>query len=145
MATVAERETKGLARRTFHRVLMENQPLPQGKEKRLLPHLDVSRWDRLHFHISNGNRSVAGIKVRILFGTPMPESPCGELLADSTVWFEDTVSERELTYITPGTYNGTGFVMSVPVVAPNLFDVILTNLGDHDLETMYVTVMAQEI
>lgn len=83
--------------------------------------------------------------MRIPFGTPMPESPCGELLADSLVWFEDTVSEREFTYITPGTYNGAGFVVSVPVVAPNLFDVILTNIGEHDLETMYVTVMAQEI
>lgn len=149
MATITKEreavETTELRRKAFHRILLENEALPAGQEKRLLPHLDVSRWDRLHIHISNGNRSVAGLKVRILFGTPMPESPCGELLADSTVWFEDTVSEREFTHITHDTYNGTGFVMSVPVVAPNLFDVILTNVGDKTLDTLYVTVMAQEI
>lgn len=138
-------EKTELRRKAFHRVLLENEALAAHKEKRLLPHIDVSRWDRLHFHISNGNRAVANLKARIVFGTPMPESPCGELLADSTVWFEDTVSERELTYVTPDTYNGTGFVMSVPVVAPNLFDVILTNVGDKPLDTLYVTMMAQEI
>jgi hypothetical protein len=129
----------------LRRVLLENTALAAGKEKRLLPHIDVSHYDRLHFHLSNGNRAVAGLKVRILFGTPMPESPCGELLADSTVWFEDTVSEREFSYTTPDTYNGTGFVMSVPVVAPNLFDVILTNVSGKKLESLYVTVMGQEI
>jgi hypothetical protein len=148
MATMAksrEMEKTERARKGLYRVLMENEKLPAGQEKRLLPHLDVSRWDRLHFHISNGNRAVSGLKARILFGTPMPESPCGELLADSTIWFEDTVSERDFTHVTPNHYNGTGFVMSVPVVAPNLFDVILKNVGDSDLDTVYVTVMAQEI
>jgi hypothetical protein len=129
----------------FHRILLENERLPVGQEKRLLPHLDVSDFDRLHFHISNGNRAVAGIKARILFGTPMPESPCGELLADSTVWFEDSVSERDLSFTTPKDYNATGFVMSVPVVAPNLFDVVLTNVGNQSLDSLYVTVMGQEV
>lgn len=148
MATVTEEREVGEKRtrsRMFHRVLLENEPLPPGQEKRLLPHIDVSKFDRLHFHISNGNRAVAGIKARVLFGTPMPTSPCGELLADSTVWFEDTVSERDLAFTTPQDYNGTGFVMSVPVVAPNLFDVILTNVGDQSLDSLYVTVMGQEI
>lgn len=148
MATITKEKelvTRELESKTLRRVLLENEALPAGQEKRLLPHLDVSRWDRLHFHFSNGNRGVAGLKARILFGTPMPQSPCGELLADSTVWFEDTVSEREFTHIVPDTFGGTGFVMSVPVVAPNLFDVILTNVSDHPLDTLYVTVMAQEI
>jgi hypothetical protein len=75
----------------------------------------------------------------------MQDAPCSALLADSTVWFEDSVSERELTHITPNHYNGTGFVMSVPVVAPHLQDVILHNVGNNDLDSLYVTVMAQEI
>lgn len=134
-----------LQRNVFTRVLRENEALPAGQERRLLPHLNVRQWNRLHFHISNDNRSVAGLKVRILFGTPMLDSPCGELLADSTLWFEDTASEREFSHITPDTYNGTGFEMSVPVVAPELVDVILTNVSDKTLESLYVTVMAQEI
>jgi hypothetical protein len=35
--------------------------------------------------------------------------------------------------------------MSVPVVAPQLYDVILTNTGTQPLTTIYVTLMAQEI
>jgi hypothetical protein len=131
---------KGLSK-----VLLKDFRLAAGQEKRLLPHLDVSRWDRLHFHFSNGNRAVDGLQARILFGTPMPGSPCGALLADSTVWFEETVTEREFIHTTPTNYNRTGFVMSVPVVAPELYDVILRNVGTADLESLYVTVMAQEI
>jgi hypothetical protein len=113
-----------------------------GEEKRLLPGIDVSKWDRLHFHISAGTRSVAGMKVRVLFGTPVNGKV---LLTDSTVWFEEMVSEREFSHTTPSTYGGTGFVMSVPVVAPLLYDVILRNMSKKEKPEVYVTMMAQEI
>lgn len=125
----------------MHEVLLEGEPLPAGDEKRLLPSLDVSRWDRLHFHVSGGGRAVDDLHVRVLFGTPVGDKV---LLTDSTVWFEDSVWEREFSHTTPSTFNGTGFVMSVPVVAPQLYDVILRNLGS-DKPEVYVTVMAQEI
>ena len=48
-------------------------------------------------------------------------------------------------HTTNNNYGGTGFIMSVPVVAPQLYDVILRNVGENSLETVYVTVMAQEI
>lgn len=35
--------------------------------------------------------------------------------------------------------------MSVPVVAPLLYDVILLNVSGEKLKSVYVTVMAQEI
>jgi hypothetical protein len=126
----------------FKKVLLQAQPLAAGAEKRLLPSLDVSDWDRLHFHISGGTRGVSELSVRILFGTPVDGKI---LLTDSTVWFEETVSEREFSFTTPSTYNGTGFVMSVPVVAPLLYDVILKNLGAHEKPELYVTLLAQEI
>lgn len=129
----------------YKKVLLENETIAAGAEKRLLPHIDVSRWDRLHFHIAADARSVAGLSVRILFGTPIKGLHCGSLLADSTIWYEDTVWEREFLHNVPTTYGGTGFIMSVPVVAPELFDVILRNNGTSELTTIYVTVMAQEI
>ena len=112
------------------------------KEERLLPGIDVSKVDRLHFHISGGVRAINGIQVRILFGTPIEGKV---LLADSTVWFENGVNEREFSHTTPLSYGGTGFIMSVPVVAPQLYDVILRNVGEKSLETVSVTVMGQEI
>ena len=129
----------------FQKVLLSNESIPAGGEKRLLPALNVSKWDRLHFHIGADARSVAGLSVRVLFGTPISGTHCGALLADSTVWYEDTVWEREFSHTVPTTNNGTGFVMSVPVVAPQLYDVILRNVGTNELKTIYVTVMAQEI
>ena len=95
--------------------------------------------------IARDAKSIAGMKVRILFGMPMAGTHCGALLADSTVWFEDEVSEREFTYTIPDRYNGTGFVMSVPVIAPQLYDVIVTNLSEKKMDDLYVTVMTQEI
>jgi hypothetical protein len=129
----------------FTKVLLKDEIFVAGEEKRLFPNLDVSRWDRLHFHIAANARSVAGLSVRVLFGTPMGGTQCGALLADSTIWYEETVSEREFSHTAPLNYNGTGFVMSVPVVAPLLYDVILKNTSAQKLETIYVTVMAQEI
>jgi hypothetical protein len=126
----------------LQKVLLKGESLAADEEKRLLPSLDVSKWDRLHFHISGGTRGIAGLSVRVLFGTPVDGKT---LLTDSTVWFEDTVWEREFSHTTPGTYNGTGFVISVPVVAPLLYDVILKNLSQSEKPELYVTVMAQEI
>ena len=126
----------------FTKVLLENETIPAGHEKRLMPGLDVSKWDRLHFHIGARARSVAGLSVRILFATPIKG---GALLADSTIWYEDTVWEREFSHNVAATYNGTGFVMSVPVITPSLYDVILKNNGSGDLTEISVTVMAQEI
>jgi hypothetical protein len=123
-------------------VLLKGEPLAARAEKRLLPSLNVAKWDRLHFHISGGTRGIGGLSVRILFGTPVNGKI---LLTDSTVWFEETVAEREFSHTTPSSYGGTGFVMSVPVVAPLLYDVILRNLSDKDKPEIYVTVMAQEI
>jgi hypothetical protein len=105
----------------------------------------VSKWDRLHVHVGADARSVAGLNLRILFATPLKGLTSGAILADSTVWYEDTVSEREFSHATPTTYGGRGFVMSVPVVAPQLYDVILRNDGSQELTTLYVTVMAQEV
>lgn len=126
----------------YHKVLLDGAPMAAGEEKRLLPGIDVSKWDRLHFHVSAGVRTIAGMNVRVLFGTPVNGKI---LLTDSTVWFEETVSEREFSHTTPNTYGGTGFVMSVPIVAPQLYDIILRNTGGEDKPNVYVTMMAQEI
>jgi hypothetical protein len=144
-STVEELRPVVAERATMTKILLQNETLAPNAEKRLLPGLDVRRWDRLHFHVGADARSVAGLKVRILFGTSMPGTHCGALLADSTVWFEETVSEREFVHTAPLGYTGTGFCMSVPVVAPLLYDVILTNTGNQPLTTLYVTLMAQEI
>jgi hypothetical protein len=125
----------------LQQVLLDGQPMTAGQERRLLPGLDVGAYDRLHFHISAGNRGIDMMHARILFGTPLQGVT---LLADSTVWFEDSVSEREFSFETPASYGGTGFVMSVPVVAPLLYDVILRNTGTSDKPNIYVAVLAQE-
>ena len=126
----------------FQQVLLDGQSIGAGEVKRLLPDLDVSKWDRLHFHISGGIHGIRDTSVTILFGTPVDGKV---LLADSTVWYEESVSEREFSHTTPNTYIGTGFIMSVPVVAPTIFDVIVKNVGEQALKSVYVTVMAQEI
>ncbi|MGH9252762.1 MAG: hypothetical protein ACRD0W_25080, partial [Acidimicrobiales bacterium] len=82
------------------------------------------------------------LSIRVLFGTSVPGAI---LLADSTVWFEDTVWEREFSHDVPANYGSTGLVLSVPVVAPMLYDVILTNNGQTDKPTVYVALLAQEI
>ncbi len=125
----------------FQQVLLDGQPIAAGQERRLLPGLDVSAYDRLHLHVSGGVRAVDDLSIRVLFGTPVPGAV---LLADSTIWFEDTVQEREFSYNVPVNYGSTGLVLSVPVVAPMLYDVILTN-GQTDKPTVYVALLAQEI
>ena len=129
----------------FKKILSENLTIPVGGRCRLRPNLDVSRWDRLHFHIGADAKSVAGLNVRIIFGTPLAGTHCGALLADSTIWYEESVSERQFAHQESINSGGTGFVMSVPVVAPLLYDVILKNNGSAELNTITVAVMAQEI
>lgn len=130
---------------TLTKVLLDNATVPAGQEKRLLPGLDVRKYDRLHIHVGRNAKAVDGLSVRVLFATAMPGLHCGAILADSTVWFEETVSERQFAWTAPPGYGHTGFVLSVPVVAPQLYDVILHNTGSQPLDELYVTVMAQEI
>ncbi len=130
---------------TLTKLLLTNITIPAHQEVRALPNLDVKKYDRLHIHVGRDAKSVAGLSVRVLFGTVLPGLHCGAILADSTVWFEETVSEREFVWTAPLTYNHTGFVVSVPVVAPVLYDVILTNTSSQPLDDIYVTLMAQEI
>ncbi len=144
-----EREVEATARDLFpkrlEKVLLNDGILGAREEMRLFPKLDVGRFDRLHFLIGRDAKSVAGIQVRILFGFPMAGTHCGALLADSTVWFENEVTEREFIYTIPDLYNGTGLALSVPVIAPQLYDVILKNLSGEEIDSLYVTLMTQEI
>jgi len=126
----------------LQQTLLENTHLSPGEEKRLLPGISVSDYHRLHFHISGGVHTIPNLSVRILFGTPVGQVI---LLTDSTVWVEEIVSEREFSFTTSANYGHTGFVMSVPVVAPLLYDVILRNVGSNSIQSVYVTVMAKEI
>ncbi len=82
----------------FKKVLLKNELIAAGEEKRLFPNLDIGRYDRLHFHISGGVRSIRNLHTRILFGTPVGGVT---LLADSTIWFEDTKAEREFSHQVP--------------------------------------------
>jgi hypothetical protein len=131
---------------TLTKVLLTDATIPAGGEKRLFPNLDVKNYDRLHIHVGRDAKAVDGLSVRVLFSTPLPGGlHCGAILADSTVWFEETVTERQFIWTAPLNYGHTGFVVSVPVVAPLLFDVILRNTSSQPLDDIYVTLMAQEI
>lgn len=130
----------------FSKILLTNAKIAAGKEVRLWPGLDVSKWDRLHFTIGADARGVANLNVRVLFSFPVVGTHCGGILTSSTVWFEgQTPSLRKFEYTTPANFGETGFTMSVPVVAPVLYDVILRNVGTTDLQTVYVTLFAEEV
>ncbi len=137
--TVIATETAG-----FTKVLLSNATIAAGAERRLWPGLDVSKWDRLHLTVGGDARSVAHLNVRVLFSTPIPGTHCGGILTGSTIWYEGSAQPVEFEYETPPTYGRTGFTMSVPVVAPLLYDVILRNTGTTELTTVYVTLFAQE-
>jgi hypothetical protein len=130
---------------TLTKVLLQDATIAGHAEQRLMPNLDVKKYDRLHLHVGRDAKGVAGLAIKVLFGSPLQGLHCGALLADSTVWFEETVSEREFVWTAPTNYNRTGFVVSVPVVAPVLYDVILTNTTAQPLDTVSVTLLAQEI
>lgn len=128
----------------FTKVLLTNATIPVGTETRLWPGLDVSRWDRLHLTIGADAVTVAGLDVRVLFSTPMTGTHCGGILTGSTVWLEGTRQEIDFHHVTRPDYGSTGFTLTVPVVAPILYDVLLRNIGTHDLHTIYVTLFAQD-
>lgn len=129
--------------RTLTKVLLQNATIPAHGEKRLMPGLEVKQYDRLHIHVGRDAKAVGGLSVKVLFITPIQGMHCGGILADSTVWFEETANERE--FIWTAAQGRTGFIVSVPVVAPVLFDVILSNTTDQAMDTVCVTLMAQEI
>jgi|BarGraIncu00222A_1022003.scaffolds.fasta_scaffold05419_3 hypothetical protein len=129
----------------FSKVLLANATIPANAEKRLWPGLDVSKWDRLHFTIGADARAVPSLNVRILFSTPIPGLHCGGILTGSTIWYEQGASEVTFEHTTPAGFGSTGFTMSVPVIAPVLYDVILRNVGTLDLQTVHVALFAQEI
>lgn len=129
----------------FTRILLSNKTIAAGQEVRLWPGLDVSKWDRLHLTIGADARSVASLDVRVLFSVPVPGMHCGGILTDSTIWFEDQAAPRSFQHATPANFGSTGFTMSVPVIAPVLYDVILRNTGGATLEAVYVALFAQEV
>ena len=129
----------------YTKVLLSNATIPAGTETRLWPGLDVSKWDRLHVTIAADARAVAHLNVRVLFSTPVPGTHCGGMLTGSTIWYEESAQPVVFDYTTPPTYGATGFTMSIPVVAPVLYDIILRNTGTTDLTTIYVTLFAQEV
>lgn len=129
----------------FSKVLLSNASIAAGQELRLWPGLDVSKWDRLHLTIGADARAVPNLHVRVLLSVPLPGTHCGGILTDSTLSFEDGDSPRRFEYATPADFGQTGFTMSVPVVAPILYDVILRNVGAQPLQSVYVALFAQEI
>lgn len=135
-----------MERATMTRVLLQNATIHAGEEHRILPNLEVKNYDRLHIHVGRDAMGVDGLSVRVLFSTPLPGGlHCGAILADSTVWFEEDSTEHEFSWTAPLHYGRTGFIVSVPVVAPVLYDVILRNTGPNTLDKIYVTLMAQEV
>ena len=74
----------------------------------------------------------------------MPQGHFGGNLTSSTIWYQGPAQPIEFEYTTPPTFGHTGFTMSVPVVAPVLYDVILRNTGTTERTTVYVTLFAQE-
>lgn len=136
---VAASETAG-----FSAVLLSDAAIPAGAECRLRPGLDVSRWDRIHVSVGDGARSVPGLHVRVLFDTPLPGTRCGGLLTGSTIWYEAGSDPVTFEYTTPPTFGATGFTMSVPVIAPVLYDVVLRNTGPSDLDDVSVALFARE-
>jgi len=129
----------------FKDVLLSSYKLEVGEEKRLFPGLDVSKWDRLHFHVGTDAVGMVGLAIRIIFGTPMAGTHCGALLADTVVWCEGQKVITEFSYEVPTSYDRTGLVITVPVVAPQLYDVILENKGTTPIDSLFVSLMSQEI
>jgi hypothetical protein len=127
------------------KVLLTNATIAPGAEVRLWPGLDVTKWDTLHLTIGADARGVPNLSVRVLFSVPLPGTHCGGLLTNSTVDFTTDGTLRRFEYTTPAGFGSTGFTMSVPVIAPMLYDVILRNTGATPLETIYVALFAQEI
>lgn len=94
-------------------VIVDGETIAAGQEFRPLPNLDVSGHSRLQLLISAGVSSVSEVGV------------------------------REFSHETSANYGGTGFVLSVPVIAPQLYDVILSNRRAKSKVQLWVTLLAQ--
>jgi hypothetical protein len=89
-------ETKALTK-----VLLQNGSIPAGQGKRLLPGLDVKLMIGCISMSAVPEKSVGNLSVRVLFGTPIADTGI-TILADSSVWLEETTSERDFIF-TPAT------------------------------------------
>ena len=129
----------------FTKVLLADATLAAGQQLRLWPGLDISAWDRLHLTIGGDARPLPALNVRVLLSVPVPGSHCGGILTSTDIDLDGPRTETEFEHTTPADYGHTGFTITVPVVAPLLYDVILRNTGTTDLTSIYVTLFAQEI
>lgn len=128
---------------TLEKVLVQNQILLATDVLRTGCNLPVSSFRRLHLVISGNGGSVANLKASILFGTPVGAVT---LISGGTVWMESGVTAPVNTtfeYTAPANYKRTSFVLSVPVIAPLLYDVIIENMGKNAVPELYVTVMGE--
>jgi hypothetical protein len=122
----------------FTKLLVSDLELAPGAERRFDPGLAVSEYERLHFHVGGRGTAITGLKVAVLFGTPVDG---GWLIADNTIWYSENTLKRDFQYVEKG--NDSGFVMSVPVVAPSLYALILSNTGSVPLRHVFVSLLAQ--
>ncbi|MEZ4450921.1 MAG: hypothetical protein R3B09_15680 [Nannocystaceae bacterium] len=122
----------------FTKLLISGLQLRAGEEKRLLPGLPVAEYDRLHLHIGGRARTIDGLTARVLFSTSIPG---GAILSDRTVWYGESTVDHDFQHT--ATVGHTGFIMSVPVVAPTLYDVVLKNTSAKELVDIYVTLLAK--
>ncbi|MCA9636596.1 MAG: hypothetical protein KC420_11270 [Myxococcales bacterium] len=120
------------------KILLTDADLAPGEEKRILPNLAVSGYDRIHIHIGAKARGIRGLKARVLFASPIPS---GALLSDSTIWYGESTTKHDFEHTE--TTGDTGFIMSVPVVAPILYDVILSNTSAQKIVDIYVSILAK--
>ncbi|MDT0353960.1 hypothetical protein [Pseudonocardia charpentierae] len=123
----------------LQQLLLDGRPVAAGEERRLLPMIDLSAYAQLHFHISDRIQPIGGIAVRVVFGTPAPGTI---LLADSVAPIAQTSTPRAREYEVPAECDSTGIIISVPVVAPMLYDVVLTNRSPTARSQLYVAVFA---
>ncbi len=124
----------------LEKVLLSAATIKPNEELPLPLALEVGNYQRLHFHVSSDVHPVQTLYIGITFGTQVN----GKLLsAKSTVWFEDTVWEREFSHTTSETYQEKGIVLSIPVVAPVLSEIHLHNQGNKELKCIYVSVLGQ--
>ncbi len=120
-------------------ILLQSEEILPGKPIRLLPKMEVEEFHRLHLHVSNIKNDIRNLSVRVVFGTPVPSKV---LTCDHSVWFERNADGEQLQFTATEERGKTGMVLSVPVIAPLLYDIVLENLGDDILDQVFVTLMA---
>lgn len=121
-------------------ILLQSEEILPGKTIRLLPKMEVEKFHRLHLHVSNTKNDIRNLSVRVIFGTPVPSKV---LTCDHSVWFENSADGEQLQFTATEQRGKTGIVLSVPVIAPLLYDIVLENIGDDILDDVFVTLMAQ--